>query len=82
MEKLNSVLETRFLSFFDISDHNKILLFLVVQVGHGDVLNINCSDNYEVEHEGEPVSCINGNWSQTPECFPARYATVLSISFD
>ena len=41
-------------------------------LGHGEVLRINCSANYEVQHEGEPVVCDNGDWSQRPECFPAR----------
>ena len=43
------------------------------KVGHGDELQVNCTDNFELEHEGDPVMCDNGNFSQLPQCFPARY---------
>ena len=39
---------------------------------HGEVININCTSNYETVDSTGPLRCSNGTWSQLPKCFPAR----------
>ena len=53
-------------------DHGETDLRPGDRVSHGDTLTVNCSGHYEIELEGEEITCVNGNWSQVPGCYPAR----------
>ena len=46
------------------------------KVTHGEKLEINCTENYEVRGDGDPIVCSNGTWSKVPKCSPARCKTM------
>jgi len=46
------------------------------KVTHGELLEINCTKNYEVKTDGQSIVCNNGTWSKVPKCFPARCKTM------
>jgi len=42
------------------------------KVTHGEAIDVNCTENYEVRSDSEPIVCNNGTWSKIPKCVPAR----------
>ena len=44
------------------------------KVPHDFVLNVTCSQNYELDFGGSSLpQCYNGTWTRVPRCQPGRY---------
>ncbi|GBP40693.1 hypothetical protein EVAR_36429_1 [Eumeta japonica] len=43
-------------------------------VQHGELILVDCENNYEFPSNNAAVSCNNGTWTQIPRCLPARNA--------
>ncbi|XP_049879785.1 uncharacterized protein LOC126376459 isoform X2 [Pectinophora gossypiella] len=41
-------------------------------VQHGEVIIVDCEENYEFPSTNAAVTCNNGTWTQIPRCQPAR----------
>ncbi|XP_050719319.1 uncharacterized protein LOC127000000 isoform X1 [Eriocheir sinensis] len=43
-----------------------------MQVSHGQTIDVQCNENYELAYSQAPSLCYNGTWTNYPRCQPAR----------
>ncbi|MPD01238.1 hypothetical protein E2C01_096757 [Portunus trituberculatus] len=43
-----------------------------MQVTHGQTIDVQCNENFELAYSQAPSLCYNGTWTNFPRCQPGK----------